>query len=362
MSWNNHIPRYCRHKSTDRGYARFEGGDGPQTYFPGPYGSPESRAAYDAAVAEWLRTGRVRRVQPGEVVTAADLILAFWRHVDREGHYRKGGRDTSEKPNLRAAFRVLADESADRPTAEFGVDDMNALRKIMVAKGWTEGTVKNHLQRVRSLFEWGKDHNLVPESVRLIPRKGLAARVKHRGRENRARRPPDLFAVGAVQLVAWGPVRAMIWLQLLNGMRPGGVCALRPCDLDTAHDVWVYTEPPDTAAKTGSERHWLGPRAQAILRPWLDVAPTPHSRVFRTTARPGGNRTGGWSVAYYRTCVAQLCDRLGVEHWSPHQLRHAHATKVENMFGREAAQNGWGIPTRRRPEFIPGQRSRFWSE
>ena len=34
--------------------------------------------------------------------------------------------------------------------------------------------------------------------------------------------------------------RAMVEVQLLTGMRPGEVCQLRPCDIDTAGPVWVF--------------------------------------------------------------------------------------------------------------------------
>jgi integrase len=339
-----HVPKYSHHKPTGLGYSRFRRPEGgyDTVYFPGKFGSQESYAAYLAAIGEWRRTGRSPKRQSPEGVTAAQLILRFWDHVGREDHYTKAGRDTDEKHCLRAAFRVLAGEFRDRPTADFGIDEMDHLRKCMVGKGWAERTVKSHLQRVRSLFEWGKDHKLVPESVRLVRRKGLASRVKHRGRVNPPRKPPDPFAVGAVQLVACAPVRAMIWLQVLNGMRPGGVCSVRPRDVDRSRSVWVYAEPPDLAAKTGGERHWLGPRAQAVLGPWLDAAPSPDTRVFRTTLRPGANRTGGFTVDYYRHYVATLCETLGVEHWSPHQLRTLHAVRVEDLYGREAAQKRLG--------------------
>ena len=36
-----------------------------------------------------------------------------------------------------------------------------------------------------------------------------------------------------------GPVAAMIQLQLLTAMRPGEVCAMRGCDLNTAGKLWV---------------------------------------------------------------------------------------------------------------------------
>ena len=51
----NSIPSYCLHKRSGRGIARLAEKD---VYFPGPYGSTESRAAYDQFVAQWLANGR----------------------------------------------------------------------------------------------------------------------------------------------------------------------------------------------------------------------------------------------------------------------------------------------------------------
>ena len=35
-------------------------------------------------------------------------------------------------------------------------------------------------------------------------------------------------------------VADMIRLQRLTGCRPGEVCVVRPCDVDTSCDIWVY--------------------------------------------------------------------------------------------------------------------------
>jgi integrase len=44
-------------------------------------------------------------------------------------------------------------------------------------------------------------------------------------------------------------VWAMVELQLLTGMRPGEVCRLRTCDLDTSGKVWLYNPPRHSASR-----------------------------------------------------------------------------------------------------------------
>jgi integrase len=36
--------------------------------------------------------------------------------------------------------------------------------------------------------------------------------------------------------------------------------------------------------------------------------------------------------------VTRCCEQAGCPTWSPHQLRHAHGTRVANLYGQEAAQ------------------------
>lgn len=335
MPRKDHVPGYLRHKASNRGYSLFGGRAASPTYFPGPYGSDESRAAYARALAEWEATGRItagRRVGAG---TVAELVDGLWQQIDRQGHYLKNGRPTSERHCLRAAFAPLLALYAGELTADVGLTQLDALAAEYERLGMARSTVKKHLQRVRSLFAWGKDRGLVPESVRLVSGRGLARRQKGRGRATDPKRPPDLFSVGAVQLVAPGPIGAMLWLQLLNGIRPGGIVAMRPRDVDRAGPLWLYTEPPDAAAKTGCERHWLGPRAQAILGPWLDAAPALDAPVFRPPRR---RSRAGYTVNLYRLTIVRLCDRLGLPRFHPHQLRHAHATAVRQLYGLEGAQ------------------------
>jgi integrase len=344
------VPNYLHHKATGLGYARLAGRNGRPTYFPGAYGSRESKDAYDAAVADWLKNGRqAPAAEPApvrslETTIVADLVNAFLDYKQEKRLYTKYGRETSERYSLDCAFRVLLDKYEREPTGAIGLPQMQVLRQAMVDLGWAEGTVKRHMQRVRSLFVWGRQQTpkLVPDGATYVQREGLGRKSVVRGRRTEQRKPPDPKAVAAVERAACPTIRAMIGLQRMTGMRSQGVCELRPCDIDRSRKVWLYTEPIELAAKTGRERHHLGPRCQKILQPFLDATPSETARVFRTELRPGANTTGGWTRSYYRRTIANLCEALQVEHWFPHQLRHAHGTMIENRYGREAARKRLG--------------------
>jgi integrase len=54
-------------------------------------------------------------------------------------------------------------------------------------------------------------------------------------------------------------------------MRPGEVILMRPCDIDTSGDIWIY-EPFDHKGRWRGIRKQipLGPEAQKIPKPFLD--------------------------------------------------------------------------------------------
>jgi integrase len=181
-------------------------------------------------------------------------------------------------------------------------------------------------------------------------------------------------------------VAAMIELQLITGMRPGEVCSMRVCDIDTTNRVWVYRPPQHKTLHHGHSREvFVGPRSQQILRPFLST--DLQALVFRPSAavaerrlrdharrktplscgnRPGLNpkrrpeRVPGdmYDVDAYRRAIARGCERafpapaelLAPQHagdlrawrrahrWHPHQLRHTAATNLRRKHGLEAAQ------------------------
>ena len=149
---------------------------------------------------------------------------------------------------------------------------------------------------------------------------------------------------------------------------------MRPCDIDMESDIWVY-EPHEHKNKwRGHERKIpLGPKAQVLLRPFLDrplttyfFSPkeaeewryaelrnnrktplTPSQRKRRPKRRPKkapGDRykTSSYSQAISYGIKKANKDRKGKEppipHWFPLQLRHTRATEVRREYGLDAAQ------------------------
>src|SRR5262249_30658156 len=93
-------------------------------------------------------------------------------------------------------------------------------------------------------------------------------------RERPPVRPVEDERVDAVRPHVSRQVWAMVELQRLTGMRSGEVVIMRTGDVDRSGEVWVYTPAAHKSAHRGKERPiYLGPRAQAVLRPWLRADP-----------------------------------------------------------------------------------------
>jgi integrase len=369
-------PKYCRHKASGRAYARFGDRNAPPTYF-GRYGTPEAHAAYLRALEEYKQTGR-REAAPAEGCLVAELVEAFLHWAETNAKYRKNGQPTSQMSLFAGAFGPLVDLFGTVSTGEIGPKEFDLLRSNMLQrkrvirrKGavvreipWDGTTVRRYLRYIRGLFDFGEGRDLVP--VGTVAKLKAGQRGLGSGRRERrddARPPVPCAPAEAVEAVLehiGEPFATMMRLQLLTGMRPGGVCAMRPADIEIVREpavgangrgrkarqmiYWLYREPPEIAAKTGSEKHWLGPQAQRLLEPYLEGTPV-EQFLFRCAARPGKARHGRITRRHYTRSIARCCARCGVEHFSPNQLRHSHLTEVERKYNLDTARARGGHTT-----------------
>jgi integrase len=130
----------------------------------------------------------------------------------------------------------------------------------------SRGVINQRVGRIVRMCKWAVSEELVPETVH---RALATVRGLEKGRtEARKGKPvlpvPEAFVEAALPHVP-PPVRAMIRLQRLAGMRPGEVCLMRPCDLDTGGGVWLYRPRRHKTEHRGKDRVIaLGPKAQEV--------------------------------------------------------------------------------------------------
>jgi integrase len=187
--------------------------------------------------------------------------------------------------------------------------------------------------------------------------------------------------VDPIRLFVARQVWAMIELQRLTGMRPGEVCMMRTMDVNTSGRDWEYVPESHKTEHLGRSRTiFLGPQAQAILRPWLRCNTQEHlfqpreavaerraaQRLARETKvqpsqqdrrkenprkRPGERydpTSYGRAIAYGIERANQ--DRAGrreppIPRWHPHQLRHSAGTRLRREFGLDVARAVLGHST-----------------
>jgi integrase len=237
----------------------------------------------------------------------------------------------------------------------------------MIQAGRCRPVVNKDVNRIKRMFRWGVEHELVPVTVYQALQTVAGLR---KGRSD-AREPEPVGPVHeehikAVLPFVTAPVAAMVQLQRLTGARPGEVTAMRPGDITReAVGVWVYCPHEHKTEHFGATRLVvIGPRAQEVLRPWLDRAPeaycfSPAEAVAARNARSRANRKSPMTPSQaarkpkpnpkraararydkdsYRWAIRKACQKAGVPVWHPNQLRHTAATEVRARFGLDAAQ------------------------
>ena len=131
---------------------------------------------------------------------------------------------------------------------------------------------------------------------------------------------------------------------------------MRGIDLDTSSAIWTYRPSSHKTEHHGRQRVIrVGPRAQAVIRPWLkhDLDAylfSPHAEAEKVLVGDGVSRKGNrvedrkrppqdhYTTASYRRAIARACQRAKVSQWRPNQLRHTSATTVAREFGDDAAR------------------------
>lgn len=326
-------PRYEFHKSTGQAYTRIGG----KCIYLGKHGSAESHAKFSCLLSQWELTG-----EPTEksLVTVSQLLLAYLKHAHQ--YYRKDGRLTSEYACLLCAGRALNKHFGKTSPQEFGPRSLLALREKMIDQGLARKTVNDHVNRVRRMFRWATECEMVRGDVyhALLAVRPLKP-GRTRAKDFEPRRPVSARVfIKTRREVRSKMVRDMMVLQRYTGMRSGELIIMRPSDIDRTGDVWIYTPMTHKTEHYGKKRVIpLGPKSQRLLLPYLvrgaemwcfPAAKNPAKHARRDT---------------YRNTITRAAKRAGVEPWCPHRLRHTAATAARREGGLEAAQQMLGHAT-----------------
>lgn len=209
------VPKYCLHKASGQAVVTLNGRD----IYLGRHDSPESKSKYRSLLVEWEQQGRQHGLANHKGPAIDELILAYLEHA--AGYYVKDGRPTSEQTTLKAALRPLHDLYGGMPAAEFSPTKLVAVRHVMITDlGWCRTHTNKQVSRIKSMFRWAVEHELIDASVHHAL---LAVRGLRKGRSE-AREPDPITPVAEPHVEEVLPhvsrqVAAMVRLQLLTGTR-----------------------------------------------------------------------------------------------------------------------------------------------
>lgn len=322
------VPKYSHHKSSNRARVRINGKD----HFLGRWQSTESKRRYRELIAEWRAGQNAKTSGLRPDLTVGQLSeLYLTEHVDQ--HYRKNGEPTLEVHCIKGALAVLLESHADTNAADFGLLSLESVRSQMIARDWVRTSININIGRIRRMFKWAASMQLIHVNVyqALETLSGLQ-KGRCSARESDPILPVPSSCVEAVKLLVSPTVAALIDLQLACGCRPGEAIGMRAIDLSMSGDVWEFRPAEHKTEHHGRQRIiYLGPKAQAIIRPWLTT--DSQAPLFQTPVRGCKYR-----VDSYRRSIARACRKAGVPVWSPNQLRHNSGTEIRRQHGLEAAQ------------------------
>jgi integrase len=374
MSKSVRLPTYRKH-ATGQAVVRLQGRD----YYLGVFDSPASHRAYQELIGKYLLTGEVPKPVPKKPEpedagnTMAILAAKFLKYA--EGYYQQ----SNEYTNYRLALQPVVQLYGDWKVAEFTCLEFRRCQDWWLSRGVSRQYINKQSKRLRAVLKWATSWRLYPAAllteVQAVP--GLKA-GRTSARECQPVKPVEDDIV-AKTIEHLPPVVAdMVRLQRLTGCRPGEICSIKPSMVDRAGDVWEIRLADHKTAWRGKQRIiYVGPKGQAILRPYLLRAADAYCfspaeadwqrRQARHAARktkmtcgniPKAGRSASRLGDSYNTLSYGRAIRYGCLKawpmpksatkakrrqwiakyvWSPNQLRHTMATDVRRQFGLEHA-------------------------
>jgi integrase len=383
--------KYRCHKASGRAFVHIGG----KRHYLGPYGSESSLKEY-RRILDRLDAGQppaaTQEVEESDDLTVSELLERYWKFAEQ--HYRKNGQLSSEHACLVQALRFLRIHAGNVIVTEFGPLALKQIRDAMIKAKRCRPLINRDIGRIRRIFRWAAEEEYVPiavyESLRAV--QGLQ-RGRCEAHDPEPIGPAPIADVKAVLPYLSRQLQAMIMLQLHSGCRPGEACIIRPIDVTrTTQGAWVYRPLSHKTEHRNRERRiFLGPQAQAVLKPWLDRDPesfcfspreardefdqakragrksprTPSQEARKRKKAPQRWAKDRYSKDSYcravaRACLRRLLDELKAEgkegeaaekwieknglrgSWAPNQLRHTAATRIRELYGIEAASTVLG--------------------
>jgi integrase len=358
-------PPQMRRHHTGRARVCWKG----EEYYPGVYGTPEAEAEYKALLIRLAEEEARPKPLPGSGPTVAQAV-ALW--VAEELPLRS----EKEASLYRRALSCLCRVRGSMPAAQFGADDLRAVRRAMLsgswlaeaekagkrpapgrggdhppcgqAGPWSRRTANRAVGRLKTVWRWLSEESRrsgVPAEAygRLLVLKALRAGTPGVPPDPARPLPGWLDIVRVALAIRQSPCRWMLLVQMLSGMRSGEVRRMLWDEIDASGAAWVYRPAKHKLSHLGIPRVIvLGPRAQAVLRQQREREPRT-ALVF--PCRQRGRLTGAYSRHAYASRCRKAARKIGVPHFRPYAARHAARDRASGNGSLEEARSILGHVT-----------------
>ena len=329
---------------------------------------PSTKPMQIAEAAAWrlieskTREIERKRLNAKDCLTVKELCDEF---VKWASTYYKNAKGEPTSMVAAAAYntREFREMYGEKYVADLEHHDMLALRERLIEDGLGRVTVNRRMWTVKRMIGWALEEDLIYAQTKAELTQ--VANLKQ-GRSRAPEGKPVVAAprdeVEAVIAVSEPNIADMIKVQILTGMRPGEICAMRWCDIEKRDTIWVYRP-------SHHKNEWrrqpraivIGPRAQGILsamekegeyvfspkkaqverfermREARKTRVQP-SQMHRSKEEPMRSPGESWETSAYGRAIRKRCKKIGIRIWKPNQLRHNCATEVRRAFGIDAAR------------------------
>ena len=321
-------PSYRLHKASGQALVTIDRKD----HYLGLHGTGESRLRYERLITAWMQgeTASPREPDESNDITVAEVCARYLKHA--ENWYVKDGEPTTELQNVKRAIRALRECYASLPAKDFSPLKLEAVRDHLVTDGLSRVNCNRYTGIVARLFRYAvaKSWSRLVWPMGWKPSRAWP-KVEDARPTKQSQCAPSMMPRSRQTPFLSEQTQAMVKIQLATAMRPAELVSMRTGEIDRSGEVWIYRpKHHKTEHHSKSRIIPIGPRAQLLLKPWLQA--DPDRFIF------GSQRGGGVSVTAYRFRIHLACDKAGIDRWSPNQLRHSGATRIRQQASLDAAQ------------------------
>ena len=362
------IPNYRLHKATGQAFVELGG----RRFYLGKHGSKASKEEYEKRIAEYLANGRkLAPTQTKSGITCEELAVYFLEWA--EGYYVKNGEPTATFGHCQKAISLLVQHYGNESVNNFTPLSLEFLQKQWIEQGYARLTVNRYVCIIKQAFKRGAKYGWVEASVYYaLQAVDNLKKGRTKAGEYRDIKPVDDTVVDQTLPFLPPVVADMVRVQRLCGCRPQDIRNIRSVDIDRSRDVWCYrpfTHKMEHQGKTRAVA--IGPRAQAILAPYLDEKKeTPEAFLFspqdtvrlqrierrrkrktlnkqgqaqpshQNRAKPSPKRSAReqYTKHSYARAITRACEKMGIIPWAPNQLRKRAGTDATANYSLEAAK------------------------